>query len=287
MGTKIMKQIFYCTIILLIFSTGCGRKSNDWFLVEKLDNRTYIISEPNSSQGNSCFLIMGDKEAILFDSGTGENKLKSITQVTDSLTKLPLTLLMSHFHFDHIGNVNDFNRIGIPEIQLLKKRLSVDSLLDLNRDEVLTKDKVTLKISKLFAVGKEIDLGNRKIKILYTPGHSKESISIIDNENGYIFTGDLVYNGLLLLNDCNAYIHSINDILKNSDSRYRVFGSHGKPEVNYERLTQIKKAMDCYLADSCSYEPVRQIIFFGSTKDVYKIENISFIHGSTDAFNND
>jgi hydroxyacylglutathione hydrolase len=282
-----MKHIYVYIIILLIFLTSCGKQKKEWYLIKKIDDRTFIISEPMSSQSNSCFLILGSKEAILFDSGTRENTSKSITQITRSLTKLPITLLLSHFHFDHIGNISDFNRIGMPEIQLIKNGISVDSLIDLTKAETLTKSTLTLKISKLFPVGKDIDLGNRKIKILHTPGHSKESISIIDNENRLIFTGDLIYNGLLLLDDCNAYVKSIDEILEISDSKYRVFGSHGKPEVNYEQLVQIKKAIEIYLTDISSIKPIGQINLFGSAKDIYKIGDVSFIDGYTNVFNYD
>jgi hydroxyacylglutathione hydrolase len=280
-----MKLLHFCIIILFIILTGCGKQKNGWYIIKKIDDRTYIISESRSSQNNSSFLIMGSREAILYDSGTVENKSESITQVICSLTKLPITLLSSHFHFDHIGNISDFKIIGIPEIQSLKNRISADSLIDLTQDETLTKSTVTLKISRLFNVEKDIDLGNRKIRILPTPGHTKESISIIDNGNGYIFTGDLVYNGLLLLNDCKDYIKSINEVLENSNSKYRVFGSHGKPEVNYKQLVKIKKAIEIYLKDSSSIKPFGQINFFGSAKDIYKIGDVSFIDGYTDVFN--
>jgi hydroxyacylglutathione hydrolase len=277
--------IRYCILIFLIISTGCGKQKNEWYVIEKIDDRTYIISEPGSSQGNSSFLIMGSDEAILFDSGTGENQSESIIQVVRSLTELPLTLLLSHFHFDHIGNISDFNSIGIPGIQLLKNRMSIDSLLYLTNHETFNKGTVSLKISRLFTIEEDIDLGDRKIKILHTPGHADESISIIDNENGFVFTGDLIYNGLLLFDDCNAYLNSINEILDKSEPDHRVFGSHGKPEVNYEKLIELKKAIEYYLTDSCSVKPVCQINFFGSTKDIYKIGDISFIDGYTDVFN--
>ncbi len=282
-----MKHIHICVMILLLFITSACKQKRGWYSIEKIDDRTYIISEPGSSQGNAVFLIMGSKEAILFDAGTGENKHESIAQLIRSLTTLPITVLLSHFHFDHIGSIGDFNRIAMPDILSLKDRISVDSLIDLKQDETLTKSTVTLKISGLFPVEKDIDLGNRKIKILPTPGHTKESISIIDNENGYIFTGDLIYNGLLLLDDGRAYVNSINVILENSDAKYRVFGSHGKPEVNYGQLVQIRNAIEMYLTDSSSIKPLRQMDFFGSTKAMYKIGDVSFIDGYSDVFKGD
>jgi glyoxylase-like metal-dependent hydrolase (beta-lactamase superfamily II) len=219
-----MKQIHYFALILFFISTSCDTKKKEWFVVEKLDSRTFIIKEPKSSQGNSSFLIIGDNEAILFDSGTGENKGTSITHVIDSLTNSRLTLLLSHFHFDHIGNVDEFPIIGIPELSFLRNRLTKDSILHLTHDEVLSESTKSLKISKLFPVENEINLGNRKVTILHTPGHANGSISIIDKENKYIFTGDLVYNGLLLIDDCSEYAESIRKIIENSNSNYRVFG---------------------------------------------------------------
>ncbi len=282
-----MNRIKYCIIIFLIVLTSCGAQKNKWYRLSKIDNRTYIISEPESSQNNSCFLIMGSKEAILFDAGTGENKDENLSQIIGSLTNLPLTVLLSHFHFDHIGNISDFNSIGIPEIPVLKDKISVDSLLYLTNKETLSKKTLTLKVSRFFPLETDIDLGNRKIKILHTPGHSNESISIIDNENGYIFAGDLIYNDLLLLNDCDAYVNSIDRLIESSDPKYRVFGSHGNPEVDYQRIFKIKAAIDSYRKDRGAVQPFRQINFFGSTKDLYKIEEVYFINGYEDAFINE
>ncbi|WP_262888227.1 MBL fold metallo-hydrolase [Mangrovibacterium lignilyticum] len=274
-------------IVFLIISLSCGNRKNDWYRISKIDSKTFIISEPKSSQNNSCFLIMGSKEAILLDSGTGENKDETFKNIISALTDLPLTVLLSHFHFDHIGTTSEFDCIGIPEIPVIEDKMTVDSLLHLTNTETLAQKTATLKISKLFPVGKDIDLGNRKIKILYTPGHSKESISLIDNENGYLFTGDLVYNGLLLINDCDAYVRSINEIIKNSNSKYKVFGAHGRPEISYERLFKIEEAIENYRSGRDTINPFRQVNFFGTTKSIYKIGDVTFMDGYTDAFNND
>jgi len=279
-----MKPIYLLSLLLFILCTGCANKKKDWFVVEKLDSRTFVISEPNSSQGNSSFLIIGDNEAILFDSGSGENTQENVIHVAESLTHSRLTLLLSHFHFDHIGNVDKFRRIGIPDLSFLKNRLTIDSIIHLSHKDILSKNTKSIKVARLFPIGKEIDLGNRRITILHTPGHANESISIVDNENGYVFTGDLIYNGLLLIENCREYEESINAILKNSDSNYRVFGSHGKPEVDYKQLQQIKDAVKWYQTNNCAPKSTQQIKLFGTIKDVHKVGDISFIVGYTDSF---
>ena len=73
-------------------------------------------------------------------------------------------------------------------------------------------------------------------------------------------------------------------MLGNTDSKYRVFGSHGKPEVNYEQLIQSKKAIETYLTDS-SIKPVGQIDLFGSIKNIFKVGNVLFVDGYIDVFN--
>ncbi|MFA8433391.1 MAG: MBL fold metallo-hydrolase [Marinifilaceae bacterium] len=284
---KRMKQIYTYILILSICFAGCARKAKQWFVVEKLDNKTYVISEPNSSQGNSCFLLLGDREAILFDSGTGENEGKGIARITDTITNLPLTLLLSHFHFDHIGNTEEFSRIGIPELDCFRSRIARDSILNLSCKEVLSENTKSLKVSKCFPVGEEIDLGNRRITILHTPGHSRESISIVDRENKYVFMGDLAYNGLLLVNDCRKYVNSINCLLNRSDSTYRFFGSHGKSEVGFAHLQRIGDALECYQNPEWKPESVKQINFFGVVKDLITVDGVSFIVGYRDVFTND
>lgn len=273
-------------IIIFIFLVcgACNSNEKDWFFVNKIDDRTFIISEPKSSQGNSCFLIIGDQKAILFDSGSGEQRKQKISRITDSLTQLPVSLILSHFHFDHIGNIGEFDQIGIPAVEGLANRIQADSLLQLSEQEVLRGDRVLIKVSQLLHLDEQIDLGNREIMILHTPGHSSESVTIMDMDSKYIFAGDLVYNGLLLVNDCESYVNSVSRVMEKSEPDYRVFGSHGIPEVRYDKLSKVVEALEKYQEKGKSFDAVKQIDFYGTTVDVYTNGGISFIVGYLDAF---
>src|SRR5260370_29667298 len=76
-----------------------------WFHVYSLDERTYAISEPKYWQQNVSYLLLGTRQALLFDTGPG---LYSIRRVVASLTSLPLLVIPSHLHFDHVGDVHEF-----------------------------------------------------------------------------------------------------------------------------------------------------------------------------------
>jgi glyoxylase-like metal-dependent hydrolase (beta-lactamase superfamily II)/YesN/AraC family two-component response regulator len=269
-------KLTYFTFTLIILTLGCTNK-DAWFVIEKIDEQTFAITEPGSTQRNSSFLIIGEKEAILFDAGTGEGHNGSILDIVETMTSLKTTLILSHFHYDHIGNLRDFKEIGVSEAQLIEIPMLADSTLTLTQKETFSKGSITVKATRVFPEGEIIDLGNRTIGIIHTPGHTNESISLLDHERAYIFTGDLVYNGLLLVDNCNTYLNSLNSIMEISKPRYRIFGSHGKPEVEYRRIPQIKAAIECYINNDYSPESVSPTRFFGSDINVYNINNISFI----------
>ena len=279
---KLLKIILF-TIISISFNS-CENLKNNWYQIEKIDDNTFIISEPYSSQGNSCFLIIGDNKAFLIDAGSGENKKESIYKTVSELTNKPITLILSHFHFDHIGFINDFVRIAISNDQIPNKEQFTGTSLILSKRETLYQDSILIKIADQIETRKDLDLGNRKIQILNTPGHSPNSITVIDKTNRYIFAGDLIYNGLLLIDDIDSYLNSIDLILSNSNHNFKIYGAHGKPNVKYCKLVELKKTITEFRLDSISFEPSKQIDFWGSKKDIYKIGNISFIKGYTDVF---
>ena len=86
----------------------------NWFTVEKIDNGTYAISEYKHWEETHCYLLCGTEKAVLIDTGLGVANIKA---VVDSLTTLPITVITTHVHWDHIGGHGYFDNIAVHEME--------------------------------------------------------------------------------------------------------------------------------------------------------------------------
>ena len=83
---------------------------NSWFDIEKIDCDTYAISEYRHWEETHCYLLCGTTSAVLIDTGLG---IANIKKVIDSLTALPITVITTHIHWDHIGGHRYFDNIAV------------------------------------------------------------------------------------------------------------------------------------------------------------------------------
>ena len=182
---------------------------DNWFTVEKIDNTTFAISEYGHWERVHSYLLIGSKLALLIDTGLGIGNIKS---EIDKLTTLPIKVITTHAHWDHIGGHSMFNKIYIHEedaewlksglpipIDIVKSNLTREPFsktppkeFDINNYTIYTGQNVsTLSDNDI------IDIGLRKVRILHTPGHSPGHICIFEEERGCLYTGDLIYLGTL------------------------------------------------------------------------------------------
>ena len=257
---------------MLLFESSCQKDNpgsgeyepveiqSEWFEVKYLGDRIYSIAEPKSSQGNVSYLILGDKRALMFDTGCGENQVKGeyrIKYLIDKITSLPVTLLQSHFHFDHNQNIHEFERIAFPELPFLRERVGSHGLFQFTPEDLFEGDyPAKITVDEWFPLETEIDLGGRSIELLHVPGHSPESVAILSASSETILLGDFLYNGTLFLfhnDDLAIYRQTVDHLKELLSPDYKLFGAHGNPEIKFGQLQKLDDFLSCIEAESCQF----------------------------------
>jgi len=180
---------------------------DDWFTVEKIDHDTFALSEYGHWEESHCYLLLGESRAVLIDTGLG---VSNIRKVVDALTRLPVTAVTTHVHWDHIGGHRYFDHIAVHEaerdwlsggfplpLEAVKQqliRLPCDFPPDFRVDDYHIFQGAPQVI---LHDGDCLDLGGRRLHVIHTPGHSPGHCCYYEPEREYLYTGDLIYGGCL------------------------------------------------------------------------------------------
>lgn len=224
-----------------------------WFTIDKIDEKTYIISEYRHWEETHCYLLIGKDKCLLIDTGLG------ICNIYDEIVKLtdkPVIAVATHIHWDHIGGHMYFSEFYAHEEELNwlngEFPLSLETIQDMvtNRcdlPENFNIDHYTIfqgKPTRVLKDGDTIDVGERTVQVLHTPGHSPGHMCFWEKENGYLFTGDLVYKDTLLAfypsTDPNAYLNSLEKIA--TLPALRVFPAHHSLDIAPEIVIRMRDA---------------------------------------------
>lgn len=179
----------------------------DWFTVEVIDDNTFAISEYKHWEETHCYLMCGTEKAVLIDTGLGVSNIRS---VVDSLTTLPIMAVTTHAHWDHIGGHKYFEDIAVHEaekewlsvrfpipLQVVKRNLMCKPC-DFPKDFMLEDYQIFTRTPQyILHDGDYLDLGNRKLMVIHTPGHSPGHCCFYELDREYLFSGDLIYEGCL------------------------------------------------------------------------------------------
>ncbi len=179
----------------------------EWFTVESIDKDTFAISEYKHWEETHCYLLCGTKNAVLIDTGLGVGNVK---EIVDKLTDLPVMVVSTHVHWDHIGGHKYFSHIAVNEIEKewladkfpLPLQAVKQNLLHYPCDfpKEFSIDKYTLfqaVPTKIFNDGDSFDLGGRTLFVIHTPGHSPGHCCFYEIDRKYLYSGDLIYCGCL------------------------------------------------------------------------------------------
>ena len=182
---------------------------SEWFEVMEVADDVFAISEPQHWEQVISYLIVGGDSALLLDTGMG---IGNIHELTGRLTEKPVSVVNSHYHWDHIGDNHRFERIAVhaAEASLLEQESQKGLLLEAMKPENFWGAApegfdpaqyriLPSKATRLLGEGDLLDLGQRRLRVLHTPGHSRGSICLLSEEEGLLFAGDTIYAGPLYL----------------------------------------------------------------------------------------
>ena len=175
--------------------------SAPWFTVERLDADTYCLSEYRHPEETHSYLLIGGQRCLLIDTGLGVGDiLAEVSRLTDK----PVIAAATHVHWDHIGGHAAFPEFYVHEAE-------ADWI---SGNFPLAERKVFQGTpAKILRDGDSIDLGGRVIEVIHTPGHSPGHMCFYEPARGHLFTGDLIYSGVLYANypstDPAAYLASL------------------------------------------------------------------------------
>ena len=199
----------------------------DWFVVRRATPDLWMIVEPGHVVN---WLYVGSERALLVDTGTG---IVPIAPLVAQLTDRPVTVVNTHYHFDHVGGNADFPErlAGVRAEPLLERAAPRDLLrrycaafpaiiagaltrVAANPDAFALSPETEVRdfplgfdaetwapggvpATSLLREGDEIDLGDRVLRVIDTPGHSPDGICLLDEQHGVLFAGDTLMEGAL------------------------------------------------------------------------------------------
>jgi glyoxylase-like metal-dependent hydrolase (beta-lactamase superfamily II) len=195
-----------------------------WFEIYRIRPGVIAIYEPKQFEEVISYLILGEKRAVLFDTGMGIGR---IGKTVARLTTLPVTVINSHTHFDHVGGDAEFLDIWNRDLPYTRHNMLGEN--NAYSHDALAPERVCgglpaganagsysirpWRSTHTLYDGERVDLGRRELEVIFTPGHTPDSLVLFDRTNGLLFTGDSFYPGQIYLfvpeTDFPAYTRSV------------------------------------------------------------------------------
>lgn len=253
---KFSGKFILLPLLVFFISNDINAHSSDTiYKVRKVAKKVWAIVENNTV---NIYIIEGKDSALILDTGYGLGDLKSYIK---KLTKLPLIVVNTHGHGDHVGNDHQFDEVYVHQRDFWiikhaysseKRHNSVASKFA-GKSEAELKELTNVTPPKLVPVkeGHVFDLGGRKLHVIEVPGHTQGSICLLDIKNKILFAGDnnnaLVW---LFLKECmplEIYLQSLQKIEKRMNDFDVIMPGHNTPLKNTfikEQIACVKSILD-------------------------------------------
>jgi hydroxyacylglutathione hydrolase len=248
-----------------------------WFKVQTVAEGVWRIDD---NGGDNVYLVTGRDRALLVDTGTGSADLLARVR---QLTALPLTVLNTHGHPDHAGGNFQFAEVRAhPD--------DFDMVLAVANDTRLVTrllrwvhgvSRSTFERRQLVPVkaGEIIDLGERRLEVIETPGHTKGSICLLDASHKLLFAGDndntLVWLFQRTSLPLEVYLETLKSVQRRAGEYETVLPGHGGP-LDSAFIGEQIACTESILSGACKGDPYPNPFGVAARVCAYKRASVTF-----------
>jgi glyoxylase-like metal-dependent hydrolase (beta-lactamase superfamily II) len=234
--------------------------SQSWFEVYRVGPDVYVFYEPGQFEEVISYLVLGEEKAAVVDTGCGIGNIKALAE---EFTSLPLTVVNTHSHYDHVAQNYLFDEIAIFDDPMAretagkgythKKMMKVleDGKVWKPLPEEFKPDEYHVppfKVTRWLRNGDIVDLGGRELEVFHTPGHSPDSVCLLDRDARLFWTGDIFYTGAIYTylpgGDLNQFIESYKLMIDLFPHYDMLMPSHNEPYIEKEILRKVLQAAE-------------------------------------------
>lgn len=266
-------------------------RSDGWYCVYDLGRGTFALYEDGQYEESICYLLLGDREALLIDTGNGIGNLRAQVR---ALTSLPIRVVNTHCHIDHVGSNYLFDGVAAFDdpAGITRRTAALGYLHEKARTyighplvwkpypalfEPATFSIPPYRVNHWLRDGETIDLGGREVQVLHTPGHSPDSVCLLDRGARMLFLGDLFYTGQiytwLLGGDLEQLVASYDRLVALFPEYDLVMPAHNEPAIGKEILLTVAAGARSILEGTGTYT----VLEGGRRK--YAFDRFAFVTG--------
>ncbi|WNC68655.1 MBL fold metallo-hydrolase [Thalassotalea nanhaiensis] len=220
-------------------SPDCDENKDSTVDVYQHDLNSYIIRQNKclTFEAPFIYVLVGENSILVLDTGALEDEKFSIYEVIKNtlgkelVDKRKILVAHSHGHSDHYQGDDHFK--GHANVTLIQP--SKKSVVEFFGFEHWPNDKQT------------IDLGNRQITVIPTPGHQEQAITIYDHQTKWLMTGDTLYPGYIYVKEW--------DVFRESIARLATFANNNEISAIVGTHIESKNTPDSYYSVGTTYQP--------------------------------